>query len=69
MYGAIVVDHSCPAGSAGIESVNAYDQSYVMPWQQAGYGWGYGDGIPYDLMPRFRVIDWRDWTGASPSPR
>lgn len=21
-------------------------------------GWGYGNGVPYDLMGRFRVIDW-----------
>ena len=66
VYGAIVVDHSCPVGSGGLESVNAAAAApYVMPWEQAGYGWSYGDGIPYDLMSHFRVIDWTKWTGMN----
>jgi hypothetical protein len=66
VYGAIVVDHSCPQGSGGLETSNGYTAlPYVFPWEAAGYGWGYLDGVPYDLMSRFRVIDWRLWTGTA----
>jgi hypothetical protein len=60
VYGAIVVDGSCPRGSGGLEASHGYPAlPYVFPWEAAGYGWSYANGIPFDLMSHFRVIDWR----------
>lgn len=60
-YGAMPVDSTSAAGAGGIESV--YQMSYSLPWIVAGYGWSINNGIPYDLMDKFRVIDWNRWTG------
>jgi hypothetical protein len=63
VYGAIAVDHSCPPGSGGLEAANGYPWlPYEFPWQSGTGNWGYDNGVPYDLMPRFRVIDWNIWT-------
>jgi hypothetical protein len=63
-YGASVTDSGgWLRGSGGLDAADPVSvQPFVFPWQQAGYGWGYDNGIPYDLMPRFRVIDWNKWT-------
>lgn len=61
IYGVMPVDSTSAPGAGGIESV--YQQSYSLPWIDAGYGWGIANGIPYDLMSHFRVIDWNLWDG------
>jgi hypothetical protein len=75
-YGITQVDSYSAAGYGDIDCVSAtsvakggstYAVGYKFPWDAAGYGWYHsvgGDGIPYDLMPHFRVIDWTKWAGA-----
>lgn len=64
VYGAIGKDTSGP-GAGGLDCCHAGSVApYVFPWQQAGYGWAYQNGIPYDLMGHFRVVDWNAWTGV-----
>jgi hypothetical protein len=64
-YGLIPADSTSGAGAGGIGATwKASVAPYVYPWDSAGQGWGYGNGIPYDLMSHFRVIDWTKWTGV-----
>lgn len=73
VYGLILTDGTAGTGAGGLEA--AHPSSVVQgtynggtgfkyPWDTAGYGWSYKNGIPYDLMSHFRVIDWNVWTGA-----
>jgi len=52
-YGMIVVD----SGAALLAQNPVSIGSYVYPWAPA---WG---GLPADLAPHLRVIDWTRWTG------
>lgn len=75
-YGIVQVDSYGAAGFGDIDCVgqnsvaqggDTYAAGYKFPWDAAGYGWSHtigGDGIPYDLMSHFRVIDWTQWTGT-----
>lgn len=73
VYGGIPVDSTPAAGSGDLDCVSPESVAkgtyngktgWKFPWDAAGYGWGYGAGIPYDLMQHFRVVDWTKWTGA-----
>jgi hypothetical protein len=64
-YGMITEDSTGCLGCGGWGTAwSASVTPYVYPWEAAGQGWGYGNGIPYDLMGHFRVIDWTRWTGT-----
>lgn len=75
-YGVTQVDGYGAAGYGDIDCVGAdsvvrggdnYAVGYKFPWEVAGYGWYHligGNGIPADLMPHFRVIDWTIWSGV-----
>lgn len=61
-YGIVGVDSSGCPGCGGIEAaVEASVAPYTFPWHGIG---DYSRGIPYAWMSHFRVIDWRQWTGA-----
>lgn len=69
VYGMVMVDSSGGPGGGGIEcdyDVTASAAGVTFPWRAStsNVGWGYGNGIPYDLMNHFRVVDWNWWTGA-----
>lgn len=73
VYGIMQVDSTSAPGAGGIDCCTetsvakggtTYPAGYKFPWEAAGYGWGIGDGIPADLMPHFRVIDWTKWSGV-----
>lgn len=55
-YGAIVVDTGDAFVTEYYKEVNA--NGYHYPWEPA-----WNVHLPSDLMSRFRVIDWRRWTG------
>lgn len=72
-YGMFIVDGSGGIGAGGINAANQFaiaDHTYngrtgwKYPWDTAGYGWSYSNGLPYDLMAHFRVIDFTKWTGV-----
>lgn len=72
-YGFLMVDGTGGIGAGGLaachpDSLTAgiYNgtNTFKYPWDAAGYGWSYANGIPYDLMDNFRVIDWTQWTGT-----
>jgi hypothetical protein len=57
-------DIDCIGPGSAAEGGVTYPKGYKFPWEVAGVGWSYKNGVPYDLMPHFRVIDWTKWTGA-----
>lgn len=72
VYGAIPVDSMGGIGAGMLEAATKesvakggvnYPVGYEWPWDASGFIWGY-NGVPYDLMSRFRVIDWTVWTGS-----
>lgn len=61
LYGAIPVDSGGWArASGGLDAVDPVCWPTPVPW--AAFGWSYDNGVPYDLMPHFRVIDWNKWS-------
>lgn len=79
-YGLMVTDTMGVEGAGQIECIShramragdpAY-ANYYFPWEDpsSNVGWGYGNGVPYDLMNPiyWDVLEWRDtnggWTGA-----
>lgn len=74
VYGVIPVDSMAGPGGdldAGTRGSVKYwnaTQDYQWPWDAAGLPWSanpaHSNGVPYDLMDNFRVIDWNQWTGA-----
>ena len=67
VFGCIYVDGVGGPGGGGYETWVAQTVlPYVYPNEAAGYGWSYAPGlnVPYDLMGKFRVVDWNKWTGV-----
>lgn len=73
IYGIFMVDGTGGIGAGGMAAAHpdslvgqTYNgtTNYAYPWDVAGYGWSYSNGIPYDLMSHYRVIDWTTWTGV-----
>lgn len=72
VYGIIQVDSMSGPGVGCIDSGTelsvvqggtTYAVGYRWPWDVSGFQWG-NNGVPYDLMSHFRVIDWTKWTGV-----
>jgi hypothetical protein len=73
-YGCVCVDSTGAAGAGGIHCAMSGSaitkwpgrSGYQFPWEAAGYGWSYGNGLPYDLQDdsHWEIIDWNFWTGA-----
>jgi hypothetical protein len=64
-YGMVLQDNTPGPAEGGISADwSALVSPYVYPWEADGTGWGYANGVPFDLMAHFRVIDWTKWTGA-----
>jgi hypothetical protein len=66
--GLILDDKSGGIGTGGLTACHPASvaqgsfPNFKYPWDAEG--WSYANGIPYDLMQHFRVIDWTKWTGA-----
>jgi hypothetical protein len=76
VYGIIQVDSMAgpggdiDAGTSWTITQGTYNgqTGWDWPWDVAGLPWSanpaHSNGVPYDLMDNFRVIDWTQWTGA-----
>jgi hypothetical protein len=73
IYGGIQVDSYGGPGNGSIDCVSdgtvamggdTYSVGYEFPWVVAGYTGSFQHSVPYDLMSEFRIIDYRQWTGA-----
>jgi uncharacterized protein YkwD len=59
-YGAIIVDTG-----ANVEAQQPMSTSFRFPWADECGVWNSTTcGLPDDLAARFRIIDWRYWTGT-----
>lgn len=72
-YGMQIQDDTGGIGAGGLSACNASglapysyngQTGWKYPWDAAGYGWSYANGLPYDLMSHFQVVDWNFWTGT-----
>jgi hypothetical protein len=51
----------CPGDVSVSHGGDSYAVGYQWPWVAAGLSASFTHGVPYDLMSRFRVIDWNVW--------